>query len=75
MTASVVSRSDVVDSVWFEDVTKAVTYRGSALVMRLGRRSRHLPASVIVHADEIERVLRCVPIRLVECAHTGTGNH
>ena len=32
---------------------------------RLGQRSRHVPASVIVHANEIQRVVRCVHRRLV----------
>jgi hypothetical protein len=35
----------------------------------LGRRSRHLPASIIVHANEIQRDVRCAPIWLVERAH------
>ena len=38
-----------------------------------GRRSRHLPASVVIHANEIKRVGGCVPIRLFERARTNAA--
>ena len=44
---------------------------------RLGllRRSRHLPASVIVHAGRIQRVVRSPPIWLIELTHAGACGH
>ena len=41
----------------------------------LGPRSRHLPASVVVHANEIKRVVGCAAIRLFERAHTNAACH
>ena len=44
-------------------------------VTPLSRRSRHLPASIIVHANEIQRVVAFAPIGLVERAHTSSCCH
>lgn len=41
----------------------------------LDRRSRHLPASIIVHANKIQRVNRCALVRFVERTHARPGRH
>jgi hypothetical protein len=38
-------------------------------------RSPHLPASVIVHANEVQHVIRCALVRLVERTHAGPCSH
>jgi len=43
--------------------------------LKKASRSRHLPASIVVHANEIQRLVSGAPIRLFEYAHASAAGN